>query len=110
RAVLSGGNNPTGSFVCARSAPNGFAYTQTDAVSGDGTYTASTTLPTTGTVIGTYTWTATYSGDGNNAAANDQGGPTEQTVVGPRSEERRVGESASVRLPPRRPATGTRME
>ena len=39
-------------------------------VSGNGTYTTPTgyTLPTTGTVTGTYQWVATYSGDGNNTA------------------------------------------
>src|SRR5262249_26021101 len=64
---------------------NGFTYTQTDTVSGNGTYTASVTLPTTGTVAGTYTWTAHYVGDGNNNAASDQGGIFEQTVVSPAS-------------------------
>jgi hypothetical protein len=81
-AVLSGGYFPTGSIVFTLTGPNGFSYTQTDPVTGDGPYTASTTLPTTGTVAGTYTWTATYSGDANNAAASDQGGTAEQTVVG----------------------------
>src|SRR5262249_11371321 len=50
-------------------------------VSGNGTYTASTALPTSGAVAGTYTWTAVYGGDANNNAANDQGGAAEQTVV-----------------------------
>jgi len=45
--------------------------------------TASDTLPTTGTVVGTYTWSATYSGDDNNASAVDQGTTAEQTVVSP---------------------------
>ncbi len=38
-------------------------------VSGNGTYTTPTgyTLPTTGTVTGTYQWNATYSGDTNNS-------------------------------------------
>src|SRR6202035_1619939 len=57
------------------------SYTQTDTVNGNGTYSASTTLPTTGTVAGTYTCTAHYSGDANNLSANDQGGATEQSVV-----------------------------
>src|SRR5436190_3492181 len=34
---------------------------------------------------GTYTWSAVYSGDGNNASAADQGGEEEQTVVSPAS-------------------------
>ncbi len=44
-------------------------------------YKASTTLPTTGTVAGTYTWSVTYAGDANNINAIDQGGTVEQTVV-----------------------------
>src|SRR5262249_36563852 len=44
------------------------------------TYTASDAL-TAGAATGTYTWSATYSGDGNNLTAPDQGGATEQTVV-----------------------------
>ena len=80
-AFLSGGHSPTGTIVFTLTGPGTFSYTQTDTVSGNGTYTASTALPTTGTVAGTYTWTAIYSGDGNNTAANDQGGPIEQTVV-----------------------------
>jgi hypothetical protein len=80
-AFLSGGYSPGGSIVFTLTGPNGFSYTQTDQVSGNGTYSASTTLPTAGTVAGTYTWTARYDGDDNNNAANDQSGPTEQTVV-----------------------------
>src|SRR5262249_51989977 len=60
-------------------------YTQTDAVHGDGTYTASATLPTAGAVAGTYTWFASYSGDSNNTGATDQGGATEQITVSPAS-------------------------
>src|SRR5262249_18773279 len=82
-AFLSGGQSPTGSIVFTLTGPGGFSYTQTDAVSGNGTYTASTTLPTVGTVAGTYTWTAHYTGDANNNPANDQGGPPEQPVVSP---------------------------
>ena len=45
-------------------------------VSGNGTYTTPNgyTTPTTGTVIGTYQWVASYSGDeNNNAATSEQG-------------------------------------
>ena len=80
-AVLSGGYFPTGNLVFTLSGPGGFSYTQTDTVSGNGTYTASTPLPTTGTVAGTYTWTAHYVGDANNNAAIDQGGSAEQVIV-----------------------------
>src|SRR5262249_58038513 len=84
-AVLSGGFNPTGDIFFTLTGPGGFSFTQIDPVNGNGTYTASTTLPTTGMVAGTYTWTVTYGGDANNIAAIDQGGPTEQTVVSPAS-------------------------
>ena len=84
-AVLAGGYFPGGSIVFTVTGPGGFSYTQTDPVSGNGTYTASTLLPTTGTVAGTYTWTAHYVGDANNAAATDQGGPAEQVIVAPTS-------------------------
>src|SRR5205823_2665921 len=82
-AVLSGGASATGSIVFTLSGPGGFSFTHTDTVSGNGTYTASDTLPTTGLVAGTYTWSAHYSGDGNNLSANDQGGTAEQTIVSP---------------------------
>jgi hypothetical protein len=52
-------------------------------VNGNGTYTAGTMLGTSGTVAGTYTWSAHYSGDNTNGSANDQGGSAEQTVVSP---------------------------
>ena len=71
-AVVSGGYNPTGSLVFTLNGPGGFSYTQTDKLSGNGTYTASTTLPTSGTVPGTYTWTVSYVGDANNGGAVDQ--------------------------------------
>jgi hypothetical protein len=82
-ALLSGGYSPTGSLAFTLTGPGGFSYTQNDTVSGNGTYTASTTLPTTGTVAGTYTWSVSYSGDHNNNTATDQGGPVEQTLVSP---------------------------
>jgi hypothetical protein len=84
-ALLSGGYSPTGSIVFTLTGPGGFSYTQTDTVSGNGIYAASTTLPTSGMVAGTYTWTARYSGDSNNNADSDQGGVAEQTVVSPAS-------------------------
>jgi uncharacterized repeat protein (TIGR01451 family) len=81
-AVLSGGFNPTGSIVFTLTGPNGFVFTQTVPVSGDGTYTVSTTLPTSGVTAGTaYTWSVAYSGDGNNEGATDQGGPDERTRI-----------------------------
>ena len=52
--------------------------TETVTVSGNGTYTTPTgyTLPTTGTVTGTYQWVATYSGDANNNAVSEHQGAT----------------------------------
>ena len=84
-ATLSGGANPTGVIVFTLAGPGGFLFTQTDAVSGNAIYNASVTLPTAGTVAGTYSWTAHYSGDAANNSANDQGGSAEQTVVSPAS-------------------------
>jgi uncharacterized repeat protein (TIGR01451 family) len=49
----------------------------------NGTHVETYTLPTTGTVTGTYTWSALYAGDTNNLFANDEGGTQEQTVVSP---------------------------
>src|SRR5262249_9301363 len=76
-AVLSGALFETGTIPLTPTGPGGFHYTQTDAVSGNGTYTASDILPTSGTVAGTYTWSVVYSGDANNNSAHDQGGTAE---------------------------------
>ena len=57
-------------------------------VAGNGTYLTPTgyTLPTTGTVTGTYQWDASYtSGDGNNNDASDVGATDEQVPVMPAS-------------------------
>jgi uncharacterized repeat protein (TIGR03803 family) len=81
-ADLQGGHNETGNIVFTLSGPGGFSYTQTDPVSGNGTYSASTPLPTTHTVAGSYTWSASYSGDDNNLPATDNG-DNETTVVSP---------------------------
>jgi hypothetical protein len=80
-AVLANGHNETGSLFFTLTGPNGFSYMQTDPVSGNNTYSASVTLPSTGTVPGTYTWSVSFAGDANNFAATDQGGTAEQTVV-----------------------------
>jgi hypothetical protein len=79
-AVLSGGFFEGGSITFVLTGPGGFSFTHTDTVNGNGTYTASDTL-TAGAAAGTYTWSATYTGDNNNASAIDQGGTAEQTVV-----------------------------
>ena len=77
-AKLSSGYFPTGTITFDLYAPDGTTVvdTETVTVSGNGTYTTPTgyTLPTTGTVTGTYQWVASYSGDGNNNAREHQHG------------------------------------
>src|SRR5262249_52317668 len=73
-APLANGFHPTGKTTFTLVGPGGGTVdTETVAVSGNGTYTtpAGFTLPTTGTVTGTYQWNAVYSGDPNNNAASD---------------------------------------
>ena len=52
-------------------------------MNGNGTYTTPTgyMLSTTGTVIGTYQWNASYSGDGNNDTVIDNNDPSELVKV-----------------------------
>ena len=45
-AVLSGGQSETGNITFTLRGPGGFFYSETDPVSGDGRYSASTSLPT----------------------------------------------------------------
>ena len=81
--MVTNGYNETGSIVFTLSGPAGFTtVTQSDTISGNGTYTASATLPTTGTAAGTYTWHVSYAGDRPTTfGAADGGGTVEQTVV-----------------------------
>lgn len=79
-AVLSGSYNGTGTITFKLKAPNGsIVDTETVAVHGNGTYSTSNTAVATQT--GTYTWTASYSGDTLNGAATDQGGSAEQITI-----------------------------
>src|SRR5262249_25214862 len=71
-AVLAAGHPPTGDILFTLTGPAGFKFAQIDPVNGNNTYMASTTLPTTGTVAGTYAWIAIYQGDANNSEAIDQ--------------------------------------
>ena len=92
--VLSGGHNPTGTitfnlYLGTSTTP---VYTDHVTVSGNNTYDTTMgdnpgyKLPTTGTVTGTYKWTASYTGDGNNSSASDPGtSPKEQVTVSPAS-------------------------
>ena len=97
-ATLAGGYNETGTIAFTLDAPNGTSVaTETVTVSGNGTYTTPTgyTLPTTGTVTGTYQWVASYTGDDNNNAVTSENGtepvslsaasPTIVTVANPAS-------------------------
>ena len=77
-ATLTGGFHETGNLVFSLYAPGGVspAYTETVTVSGNGTYSTPVgyTLPTSGTVIGTYQWVAAYSGDANNTSLTSANG------------------------------------
>ncbi|HEY1859584.1 MAG TPA: DUF11 domain-containing protein, partial [Gemmataceae bacterium] len=83
-ATLAGGVDPTGTITFTLVAPGrGTVDTVTMAVNGNGAYTTPTgfTLPSTGTVTGTYQWDAIYSGDSNNNAASDVNNGSEQVTV-----------------------------
>ena len=83
-AFLAGGFRPTGSITFTLVAPGGATVdTETVTINGNGTYMTPTgfTLPTTGTVTGTYQWNATYSGDSNNDPASDVNDVNEQVTV-----------------------------
>ena len=86
-AVLEGSVNPTGTITFTLFYNGGSTPVDTETVTvvGDGAYVTPTgfTLPSSGTVTGTYQWDAAYSGDSNNNAASDQGGITEQVTVSP---------------------------
>ena len=70
-ATISGGDNPGGSIQFSITDPNGH---KTDvgspvSVSGDGDYPAPSSVALT--LVGTYTWSASYSGDSQNDGAVD---------------------------------------
>ncbi len=83
-ATLSDGSSPTGTITFTLYDPGG-TLVDTETVDGQRQrqlhHPAGYTLPTTGTVTGTYQWDATYSGDGNNNAAADDNATDEQVVV-----------------------------
>jgi hypothetical protein len=82
--TLSGGYNPTGTITFTLVAPGGATVdTETVTVTGNGTYSTPTgfSLPTTGSVGGTYQWNASYSGDANNNAVTDINAPGEQVTI-----------------------------
>lgn len=84
QAVVSGGYNETGDLVftlhVGTSGGQVAGTPITVALHGDGTYSASMSLSAS-SPVGTYVWTVTYAGDGNNNAAQDQGGASEQFTL-----------------------------
>lgn len=86
-AVLSGGNNPTGTITFTLAAPGGSAVdTEMVPVNGNGTYSTPVGFSIgAGAAAGTYQWDASYSGDSNNADVTDNSDPGEQVVVSPAS-------------------------
>ncbi|HEX4144968.1 MAG TPA: SdrD B-like domain-containing protein, partial [Pirellulales bacterium] len=78
-ATIAGSYNGSGSVTFTLTAPNSTTTTVgTVSVSGNGTYTAPTV---TATQVGTYVWHASYSGDGLNNGAIDNGVNESLTTV-----------------------------
>jgi hypothetical protein len=70
-ATLSGGNGPTGTITFTLyDANNASAYTETVSVDGNGTY--STATGHVADMVGTWHWSAAYSGDEGNKAVHSQ--------------------------------------
>jgi uncharacterized repeat protein (TIGR01451 family) len=100
-AVLSGGSSPTGSITFTLVYKGSTVDTETVSVSGNGTYSTPTgyTLPTSGTVTGTYQWNASYTGDSNNSSASETNDPLERVAVSPASPSVVTTASAPATLP-----------
>jgi hypothetical protein len=81
--VLSGASNPTGTITFTLYLGSTLLDTETVTVNGNGSYSTPTgyTLPSTGTVTGTYQWNVTYSGNANNNPASENNNSAEQVVV-----------------------------
>ncbi len=72
-ATLTGGAGPTGTITFPVFGPGSgcdtdAAFTSTVTVAGNGTYTSAAFTPS---AVGSYQWTASYSGDANNAPASE---------------------------------------
>ena len=83
-SLASSNGSPTGTITFTLVAPGGgIVDTETVSVNGDGSYTTPTgyTLPTSGPVIGTYQWDASYSGDSTFAPVSDDNNPNEEVTV-----------------------------
>ncbi len=70
-AVLTGGYNAAGNISFTLKAPNGSTQTETVTLNGSSSYTTPT--PILATQVGTYTWSASYAGNGLNNGAVDNG-------------------------------------
>src|SRR5262249_12663758 len=82
-AAFTGGSYPTGTITFTLVGPGGATVdTETVAVNGHGSYTTPPgyTLPTSGSVTGTYQWNASYSGNANDNAASENNATTEQVT------------------------------
>lgn len=83
-ATLSTASNPTGSLTFRLYGPNDSTcsnapvFTSVQGVNGNGTYTSGSFTPG---ATGTYLWTASYSGDGNNTGVATPCGDTNETVT-----------------------------
>jgi hypothetical protein len=74
-ATLSGGFNPTGFLSVALKNPSGTAVAISGTtVAGNGTYAGPSGIMVTS--VGTWTWAASYTGDGNNVGASGSQGIT----------------------------------
>ena len=88
-ADLELGVNPTGTITFTLVGPDGTTVDTEHVMvnQGNGTYTTPTgfipgvTQPVGPTLVGTYQWDATYSGDANNNGVNDISNPAEQVTV-----------------------------
>jgi hypothetical protein len=81
-ATLSGAYNPGGSILFTLAAPDGsIVHSETIAVTANTTYQTKGYTPPAATLPGTYQWTASYSGDGNNNGVTTKSGAAPQKLV-----------------------------
>ena len=80
-ATVSGGDHPTGTIQFSITDPNNNTTTVGSpvTVNGDGAYNAPSSVPLT--LLGTYTWSASYSGDSLNNSAIDNGNNESVTSI-----------------------------
>ncbi len=106
-AVLSNGYSETGTVTFTLYLGTTLVDTETVSVSGNGSYTTPTgyTLPTTGTVTGTYQWDASYGGDTFNTPASENNASIEQVTVSPASPTLVTAAGAAITLSNATPPT-----